>query len=94
MGAVEVMREFIARINAGDVDGLGRLMTPDHQLIVFDEAPVVGRDENLEAWHDYVSSWPEYLIYPNEIVERGGDVAVIGHTTGSHLGRAAHGLSA
>jgi hypothetical protein len=86
MGDVEVTREFIACINAGDADGLGRLMTVDHQLIVFDEAPVVGRDANIEAWHGYASSWPEYLIYPHEIVERGGVVAVVGHTTGSHLG--------
>ncbi len=43
MGDVEVTREFIACINAGDVDGLGRLMTSDHQLIVFDEAPLVGQ---------------------------------------------------
>ncbi len=68
MGDVEVTREFIACINAGDVDGLGRLITVDHQLIVFDEAPVVGRDANIEAWHGYASSWPEYLIYPHEIV--------------------------
>lgn len=86
MGDVEVVHEFIGRINAGDVEGLGRLMTPDHQLIVFDEAPLAGRDANIEAWHGYASSFPEYLIYPHEIVERNGAVAVIGHTTGSHLG--------
>jgi hypothetical protein len=61
-------------------------MTPDHRLIVFDEAPLVGRDANIEAWHGYASSWPEYLIYPHEIVARDGAVAVLGHTTGSHLG--------
>ena len=53
MDDVSVVREFIARINAADVEGLGRLMAPDHSLEVFDEAPFVGRDENIEAWHGY-----------------------------------------
>ena len=82
---VNVVREFIARINAGDVDGLGRLMTPDHSLEVFDEAPLVGREANIEAWHGYASSWPSYRIYEHAIGRRGEWVAVLGHTTGSHL---------
>ncbi len=64
---VSVVREFIARINAADVEGLGRLMAPDHTLEVFDEAPFVGRDENIEAWHGYAGSWPSYHIYEDAI---------------------------
>ncbi len=82
---VSVVREFIARINAADVEGLGRLMAPDHSLEVFDEAPFVGRDENIEAWHGYAGSWPSYHIYEDGIGQRGEWVAVLGHTTGSHL---------
>lgn len=82
---VTVVREFIARINAGDVDGLGRLMAPDHSLEVFDEAPLVGRDANIDAWRGYASSWPRYRIYEEAIGGRERWVAVLGHTTGSHL---------
>jgi SnoaL-like domain len=82
---VSVVREFIARINAADVEGLGRLMAPDHSLEVFDEAPFVGRDENIEAWHGYAGSWPSYHIYEDATGRRGEWVAVLGHTTGSHL---------
>jgi hypothetical protein len=82
---VDVVREFIACINAGDVEALGRLMTDDHSLEIFDEAPLVGRDANIEAWHGYAASWPRYRIYEDAIGRRGEWVAVLGHTTGSHL---------
>jgi hypothetical protein len=85
MNDVSVVREFIARINASDVEGLGRLMTADHSLEVFDEAPLAGREANIEAWHGYAASWPRYCIYEDAIGRRGEWVAVLGHTTGSHL---------
>lgn len=77
---------FIDRINHGDVPGLADLMTDDHRLVVLDEVPVVGREANRTAWQGYASAYPDYVIYPHEIVERDGRVAVVGHTTGSHLG--------
>jgi ketosteroid isomerase-like protein len=78
---------FINGINLGDVPALVSLMTPDHRLQIFDEAPVVGRDANQRAWTDYVESFRSYLIHPRQITDCGnGIVAVLGHTTGSHLG--------
>ena len=47
---VRVVLRFIDCINQGDVQGLGRLITDDHQLKVFDEAALVGREANLAAW--------------------------------------------
>jgi ketosteroid isomerase-like protein len=77
---------FIDRINHGDVPGLAGLMTDDHRLVVLDEPPVVGITANTAAWEGYATAFPDYVIYPHEIVERAGRVAVAGHTTGSHLG--------
>jgi hypothetical protein len=51
-----------------------------------DEPPLVGRGPNREAWHGYFSSLPEYVIYPCHIAACGSSVAVLGTTTGSHLG--------
>jgi hypothetical protein len=76
---------FINCINHGDVQSLGRLMTNDHELKVFDEAALVGREANLAAWRGYIDSYPTYVIYPDRIAVRAGVVAVLGHTTGSHL---------
>jgi ketosteroid isomerase-like protein len=84
--AVAVVISFIDRVNHGDAEGLGRLMTDDHSLEVLDEPPVRGRDANIEAWRGYLGSFPAYVIYPRRIAARGGEVAVLGQTTGSHLG--------
>jgi ketosteroid isomerase-like protein len=77
---------FIDCINRGDIDGLSALMTDDHVLTIFAEAPIVGRAANLEAWRGYAASFPEYVIAPRRMSEHGDVVATVGHTTGSHLG--------
>jgi ketosteroid isomerase-like protein len=77
---------FIDAINRGDADRLAALMSPDHRLQVLREAPVTGREANREAWGGYVTAFPDYVIYPDRIVQRGDDVLVLGSTTGSHLG--------
>jgi hypothetical protein len=77
---------FIDCINRGDVEGLGDLMSDNHELQVFFEAPLVGRDANVEGWRGYCQSFPDYIIYPHQVTEHAGEVSVLGHTTGSHLG--------
>ena len=78
---------FIDCINRGDVDGLGMLMTEDHELVVFDEEALRGQTPNIRAWAGYASAYPDYVIYPRAITEPREDyVAVLGHTTGSPLG--------
>jgi hypothetical protein len=81
---------FVDCINRGDLAGLGRLMTDDHQLVVLDEAPLVGREANVAAWHGYFTGFPLYVIYPRHLAARGSSVAVLGTTTGSHLGLPDH----
>ena len=80
---------FIDCINRGDIDGLGMLMTEDHELVVFGEEALRGRERNIQAWAGYAAAYPDYVIYPRAVAEpRAGCVAVLGHTTGSHLGLA------
>jgi hypothetical protein len=55
---------FVDCINRGDLAGLGQLMTDDHRLEVFDEAPLIGRDANLAAWRGYAQTYSTYVIYP------------------------------
>jgi ketosteroid isomerase-like protein len=77
---------FIDAINRGDVDRLIALMSPGHRLQVLQELPVTGRQANRDAWNGYVTAFPDYVIYPARLVDRGDDVLVLGSTTGSHLG--------
>jgi ketosteroid isomerase-like protein len=76
---------FVDRINRGDVDGLAALMTEDHQLRVFDEPPQAGRAVVTEGWRGYARAFPRYRIHPHRLAVKGDQVAVYGHTTGSHL---------
>jgi hypothetical protein len=61
-------------------------MSPGHRLQVLQEPPVTGREANRDAWNGYVTAFPDYVIYPDQLMERGDDVVVLGSTTGSHLG--------
>jgi hypothetical protein len=77
---------FADRINRGDLQGLGAMMTANHRLEVFDEKPVIGRAANIAAWQGYLTAFPRYVIYPHRINAADDVVAILGHTTGSHLG--------
>ncbi|HEU0170330.1 MAG TPA: nuclear transport factor 2 family protein [Acidimicrobiales bacterium] len=83
---VAAVVSFIDAVNRADLDRLAALMHVDHRLVVLDEEPVVGRAANIRAWHGYLSSFPSYVIHPRRIVGDGPRVAVLGTTTGSHLG--------
>jgi hypothetical protein len=77
---------FIERINRGDVEGLADLMAEDYVLTVFDEAPQPGRADGIEGWRGYATAFPRYIVYPTRLAESGERVAILGYTTGSHLG--------
>jgi ketosteroid isomerase-like protein len=85
-GPAAVALRFVERINRADAAGLEALMTEDHVLRVFDEPPQRGRLAAAEGWRGYVRAFPAYTIYPHRVAVRGNQVAILGHTTGSHLG--------
>ena len=86
LAPVALAVSFIDQINRRDLDGLAALMHRDHRLEVFDEDPLVGKDANTVAWRGYFDGFPRYVIHPHRLAERDGSVAILGHTTGSHLG--------
>jgi ketosteroid isomerase-like protein len=84
--AEQTAMAFVDAINRRDIDALERLMSADHRLEVFDERPLVGRDANAEAWRGYFDAFPQYLIHVRQRAETDDAIALLGHTTGSHLG--------
>ena len=86
MTALDVAARFVDAINRRDLDALSALMSDDHTLTVFGEEPLVGKGANTEAWRGYFDSFPAYVIFPHDVAEQEGVVAIVGHTTGSHLG--------
>jgi ketosteroid isomerase-like protein len=77
---------FVECINRRDLAGLVVLMSDDHRLEVFDEAPLAGRDANETAWRGYFAAFPDYRTHPHRTAAGDAVAAVLGHTTGSHLG--------
>ena len=82
---VEAVRAYIDRVNAADVGGLVELMTPDHVFYVDGEAPLSGREAMRKAWSGYFAAYPTYRIHVDEVYDRGEQVVVAGHTSGSHV---------
>jgi limonene-1,2-epoxide hydrolase len=80
-----VVLSFIDCINRGDLDGLARLMSDEHRLLIAGVPPVEGREANVKAWRAYMTSFPGYVIHPQRLGAKGSRVAVLGATTGSHL---------
>jgi hypothetical protein len=79
---------FIDSINRTDIESLAGLLHEQHRLEILDEEPVIGRDANIAAWKGYFEAFPDYVIYPRYLTSVEGRVAVLGTTTGSHLGLA------
>ena len=82
----DVAFRLIERIDRQDLDGLLRLMTEDHSLLVFADHEMSGREEQCEAWKGYFDQCPEYMIHIQEMHVRGELAIIVGSTTGSHLG--------
>jgi hypothetical protein len=80
-----VALSFVDRVNHADVASLEALMTDDHELRVFDEPPQRGRGVVAAGWSGYVRAFPAYRIYPRRLAVKRNLVAILGHTTGSHL---------
>jgi hypothetical protein len=81
-----VAKAFIEAINRGDLDGLIALMADGHAMRILDEPPVMGEAALRNAWRGYFEAFPEYAIYVEQMATKDRRVAILGSTTGSHLG--------
>lgn len=82
---VEILLEFVEKINNSDSDGLFEMMTDNHVFIDLAGDRVVGRDRMLNAWEGYMKAFPDYRIYISDIFADEDKVILYGSTTGSHL---------
>ncbi|MFW9889758.1 MAG: nuclear transport factor 2 family protein [Candidatus Thorarchaeota archaeon] len=76
------VREFIECINAGDAEDLMMHQTKDFTFIDYDGDVTTGRDD----WYSYFENYPEYKIHIDHLLDGGNGVAIIGRTTGCHVG--------
>jgi uncharacterized protein (TIGR02246 family) len=82
----DVVLAFVERINARDADGLAELMTEGFTFVDYAGGVEVGRDVMREGFAEYFRCFPEYKIHVDKVLRSGNDVAIVGTTTGSHVG--------
>jgi ketosteroid isomerase-like protein len=78
MTPLEVVRAFVGRINARDVDGLAALMTEDHRFIDSHGQVVSGRDAVRAGWVQYFAMVPDYRLLVDEWLCEGAVVVLVG----------------
>jgi ketosteroid isomerase-like protein len=82
--ALDVVMEFINRINAGDAAALSEAMTEDH---VFQDAlgnRFVGRDRMREGWKQYFKLVAGYRVRADEFFQTDDIFAVFGSASGTY----------
>jgi len=84
---VDVVSQFVARINAGDLEGLCALMTDDFTFIDYRGKVECGKDVMRVGFKGYFSDYPQYKIITQKVLTGGTGVAIIGQTRGSHVPR-------
>lgn len=83
--AIKVTLDFISAINRGDFDTLSALMGPKHTFIDIEGKVEQDAERIAKGWCAYLQDNPNYHIYIRQIFILDEGIAVIGHTTGSHL---------
>ncbi len=73
-----VVRRFLDRINAHDVDGICRLVTVDHLFVDALAQSVRGRERLRAGWKAYFDLFPDYRVTADRFTERGNVVGVFG----------------
>ena len=83
MTPLEVVRAFVDRINAHDVDGLAALMTEDHRFIDSLGQAVHGRKAVRAGWDQYLGMVRDYRLLADEWLCDGSVVVLLGTAEGN-----------
>ncbi|MGH9465687.1 MAG: nuclear transport factor 2 family protein [Thermoanaerobaculia bacterium] len=70
--------DFVARINAHDVEAILALSAPDHVFMDSLGRAIVGRETMRQPWRQYFELFPDYRIAVHELASADGTVAVFG----------------
>jgi ketosteroid isomerase-like protein len=81
--AASVAREFVAKINAHDVEALGELLSHDHEFVDSLGATTTGREALKHGWAGYFRCVPDYAIEVTDEFLRGDVVALFGFAGGT-----------
>jgi ketosteroid isomerase-like protein len=86
---LDVVMDFIKRINSGDVDAICELMTRDH---IFQDAlgeRFIGKEKMREGWRMYFKIISDYQVHAEEFFQTNDLLAVFGTASGIYSGNSA-----
>ncbi|MEV7611333.1 nuclear transport factor 2 family protein [Streptomyces sp. NPDC089799] len=75
-----MVRRFNALITAGDLAGLGALMSEDHTFVDPAGTVVSGRRACLDAWRDFFAAFPGYRNVFTSVTADGEVVSAAGRS--------------
>jgi len=81
---VQIIEQFIAAINAHNLDRLSALMTDDHIFIDAHNNKVIGKDNMLAGWKSYFDLFPDYHLEAGEVFVNGHEIAAFGFAEGTY----------
>ncbi|HOY33219.1 MAG TPA: nuclear transport factor 2 family protein [Bacteroidales bacterium] len=80
----KILLDFVAAINAADVDKICTLMADDHLFIDAHDHKMTGRDHLKHAWIGYFALFPDYKIEINDIIEKDALICILGYASGTY----------
>jgi ketosteroid isomerase-like protein len=81
---VQVVLEFINRINRHDVDGICDLMTPDHLFVDGLGNKMTGAQAMRKGWDAYFTWFPDYAVSHDTILRDQDVVLLTGTASGTY----------
>jgi len=81
--SVDVVLEFMKRINQGDPDRLAELMSEDHTFVDSLGGAVCGKERMRQGWKQYYEFCPDYWVVHETIIAQDNQVAIFGVAGGT-----------
>jgi ketosteroid isomerase-like protein len=85
MDSLEVVRKFVAAVNAHNVGAIVECMAPDHSFVdsLGNRFP---RTAMQTGWYQYFKMVPDYWIEIEEEISNGNEVILLGKAGGTYVG--------
>jgi ketosteroid isomerase-like protein len=84
MSPLEIVRQFVAAINAHDVDGIVECMSPEHVFVDSLGNRIPGTAMRT-GWQQYFEMVPDYWIKTEEEIPNGEEVILLGKAGGTFV---------
>jgi ketosteroid isomerase-like protein len=90
--SVDVVLEFMKRINQRDPDRLADLMSEDHTFVDSLGGAVCGKERMRQGWKQYFAMCPDYWVVHETIIALEHQIAIFGTAGGTIAGQHDAGL--